>query len=326
MIIVQIGNSNIKCSRLGLGTWAIGGGSAWGDNNDNLSIETIRNCPSNGVNLVDTAPAYNFGHSECVVGEALKNRRENFVLSTKCGITWTNPNGAFFSERDGIISRKNLSRESLIQDLDASLKRLKTDYIDIYITHWQSIEPYFTPIEETMSTLNDMKKSGKIRAIGASNVTSEHIKEYLKYGHLDLIQEKYSILDRKVEKELLPICKKNGITLQAYSPLEQGLLTGALPRDYVPPEGSARKGKKWFSPENYGKVFDMLEKWDVYCKKYHTTKSNLAIAWLLAQGDFISILFGARRVANMIENAKASSIVLSKEDIAAMREMAEELD
>jgi methylglyoxal reductase len=325
MKYMKLGKSNINVSRIGLGTWAIGGGPAWGDNDHNSSIATIRHCLDIGVNFLDTAPAYNFGHSEEVVGEALKGIRDKFVLITKCGITWTNE-GSFFIKVGETPLYKNLSKTSIKKDFEQSLKRLHTDYVDIYMTHWQSVEPFFTPISETMEALLELKKEGKIKAIGAANVTPEHVKEYLKYGQLDIVQEKYSILDRKVENEMLPLCKENGITLQAYSPLEQGLLTGTITKDYVPPAGSARKGKKWFEPENMVRVVDMLEKWDGLCKKYNCTKANLAIAWILAQGSFVNLLSGAVSVDEIQQNVQAIDINFSQEDIKQMREMAEKLD
>ncbi|WP_233269382.1 aldo/keto reductase [Alteribacillus sp. YIM 98480] len=324
---MEIGKSKISASRLGLGTWAIGGGVAWGDNDDSKSVETIRNCVDMGVNFIDTAPAYNFGHSEEVVGQALKGIREKIVLATKCGLVWHTDDGSFFEKKEGETILRNLSKTAIKEEVEMSLKRLNTDYIDIYITHWQSIDPFFTPISDTMEALNELKQEGKIKAIGASNVNSDHIKEYLKHGQLDLIQEKYSIIDRKVEENgILELCKRNNITFQAYSPLEQGLLTGAINRDYVPPEGSARKGKKWFERSNMVNVIDMLEKWEDLSEKYNCTKANLAIAWVAAQGDFINVLFGARSVENMKENAQGIDIKLSPEDTRLMRDMAEELD
>ncbi|MBP2638696.1 MAG: aldo/keto reductase [Firmicutes bacterium] len=325
MKYMEIGKSKISVSRVGLGTWAIGGGPAWGDNDHRKSIATIRHCADIGVNLIDTAPAYNFGHSEEVLGEALQGIREKFALISKCGITWTNQ-GSFFIKVGETPLYKNLSKTSIKQDFELSLKRMNTDYIDIYMTHWQSVEPFFTPISETMEALLELKQEGKIKAIGAANVTAEHVKEYLKYGQLDLVQEKYSILDRKVEKEMMPLCKANGITLQAYSPLEQGLLTGTIAKDYIAPVGSARKGKKWFEPKNLVKAVAMIESWDGLCKKYNCTIANLAIAWILAQGNFINLLSGAVSMDEIEQNIKAVNIELSVEDIALLREMAEKLD
>ena len=139
--------------------------------------------------------AYGLGHSEEVVGRALKGRRDKVVVSTKCGLQWYDGEGTLHMKRDGAVIMRNLSPKSIRRDLEKSLKRLDTDYIDVYYTHWQSVEPFFIPVQETMAELMKMKQEGKIRAIGASNVTVDHMKEYLKYGQLDVIPVSYTHLD-----------------------------------------------------------------------------------------------------------------------------------
>ena len=325
MKYMEIGKSGISASRIGLGTWAIGGGPAWGDNSRSESIATIQHCADIGVNLIDTAPAYNFGSSEVLIGEAIEGSREKYTIISKCGITWTNT-GSFFIKVGETPLYKNLSKESIKQDFEMSLNRLKTDYIDIYMTHWQSVDPFFTPIAETMEALHELKAEGKIKAIGVANVTTDHVREYLKHGRIDIVQEKYSILDRKVEDEMLPLCNEHGITLQAYSPLEQGLLTGAIGRDYVAPNGSARKGKKWFDPENMQKALDMIDSWQGLCQKYQCTIANLAIAWILAQGKNVSLLSGAVTTSEIDQNIQSLDFELSEADNAYMRELAKSIE
>lgn len=325
MKAMKLGKTDIDISRMGLGTWAIGGGPAWGGDNDlQECINTIRECPKLGVNLIDTAPGYNFGNSEKIVGKALAGmNRHDVVLITKCGIVWTRK-GSLFNKVGDTQLYKNLSKESIREEVELSLERLGTNYIDVYMTHWQSVEPFFTPISETMEVLNELKAEGKIRAIGAANVSPEQIKEYLKYGELNIVQGKYSILDRKIENDLLPICKENGITLQAYSPLEQGLLSGSMGRDYVPV--GAQIGKKWFEHDNMIKAIGMMEAWQDLCKKYDCTVANLAMAWILAQGDFINLLSGATTTEQIEQNVQSAEIELSMEDVQLMREMAEAID
>lgn len=325
MIYKQIGQSDLKASVVSLGTWAIGGGSWWGENDDSESIRTIHEAIDQGINLVDTAPVYGFGHSEEVVGKAIKDRRSKVLISTKCGLRWTDQEGSYYFSRDGKDVYKNVSKRAIREDVEMSLKRLGTDYIDVYFTHWQSVEPFLVPVSETMEALNELKKEGKIRAIGASNVTAEHIKEYTQYGQLDIIQEKYSIIDRRIENELLPLAKQHQITLQAYSPLEQGLLTGKMTKDYVPEAGSARYGKKWYQPENLSRVVDMIDGWQELCKKYNCTPTHLVIAWLLAQGDNVNVLCGARKTEQLEDNIKGADIVLDEADVARMRVAAEAL-
>lgn len=322
---IKLGNTDIELSKIGLGTWAIGGGPAWGgDKDERESIETIKNAPHYGVNLIDTAPGYNFGNSETIVGRAIdKSNRQDYVIITKCGIIWEGT-GALFNKVGDIQLYKNLSKESILSEIEQSMERLNTDYIDIYMTHWQAVEPYKTPIKETMEVLTELKKQGKIKAIGAANISPDEIKEYLKYGELDIVQAKYSILDRNVEADLFSICKENNIILQAYSPLEQGLLTGTMDKNYVPI--AAQANKKWFQPDNFLKVLSMLEKWKPLCEKYNTTIATLALAWLIAQGDFITILSGATTRSQIEQNAEAMKLVLEQEDIDYMRKLAETLE
>lgn len=322
---IKLGSSGVEISQIGLGTWAIGGGPAWGGDKDRKEcINTIREAPELGINLIDTAPGYNFGSSEKIVGEAIRDiSREDVVIITKCGIVW-NREGSLFNKVGDTQLYKNLSGESIREEIKESLNRLGVDYIDVYMTHWQSVEPFFTPISETMEALNELKKEGLIKSVGAANVTPEHIREYLKYGELDIVQGKYSVLDRAIEEDLIPICRENNIILQAYSPLEQGLLTGTFARDYVPV--GAQCNKKWFQPDKMQKAMDMMEEWAPLCKKYGCSIPTLALAWVISQGDFISVLNGASTVEQIRENAKAMEVRISGEDLLLMRKLAEEAD
>ena len=330
MKYIKIGTIEKPVSRISLGTWAIGGGPAWGQDPEKQaeaersSIETICSCPKAGINMLDTAPGYNFGNSEVLVGKALKQMdREQMCIITKFGIVWDRK-GALFNKVGDVQLYKNLSRDSILHEIDLSLERLGVDYIDVYMSHWQAVEPYYTPISETMQVLQELKKAGKIRAIGAANVTAAQVEEYLSCGELDIVQAKYSLLDRAVEDELLPICKKHNVVLQAYSPLEMGLLSGALPRDYKPV--GAQIPKKWFQPENLPRVFDLLDNLAPLCEKYQCTTADLCLAWVLAQDERIVLLSGSTTPAQIMANARAADIELSVEDVALMRGMAEALD
>jgi len=325
METVKLRGLNKEVSRIGLGCWALGGGPAWGGDKDRQkSIDMIRTCPKIGVSLLDTAPAYNFGQSERIVGEALKGmNREDISIITKFGIVWTRTGSPFIKVGD-TMQYKNLSPESIMEEIDQSLERLGTDYIDIYMSHWQSVEPCFTPISETIEALNKLKQQGKIKAIGAANVTIEHIEEYEKYGGIDIVQAKYSILDRAIEQELLPACVEKGIVIQAYSPLEQGLLTGTCKRDYQPV--GAQCTKKWFQPENFAKAMDFIDWLTPLCEKYHCTVPSLVMAWILAQNRNITILSGSTCLEQLQPNMQALDILLSDEDISLMREVVENLD
>ena len=183
---------------------------------------------------------------------------------------------------------------------------------------------YYVPIQKTMEVLNDLKAQGKIKAIGAANVDIKQIQEYLKWGELDIVQAKYSILDRGIEDEIIPCCRENGVTIQAYSPLEMGLLSGTFPRDYKPV--GAQIPKKWFQPENMQKAMDVMDQWKPLCEKYNCTIANLALAWILAQGDFINLLSGSTTVDQIAENVKSAELELDSADVAMMRDMVEAID
>lgn len=312
-------SENVEVSTIGLGTWAIGGGDWWGDSEDERSVLTIQTALDAGINLIDTAPGYGFGHSEKIVGEAIKGRRSEVILSTKCGLWWHDSRGSEFFQMDNYNVNRSLDPETIKAEVELSLNRLQTDYIDIYFTHWQSVPPCFTKIEETMNCLMSLKEQGVIRSIGASNVTKEHILEYLKYGELDVIQEKYSMLDRRIEGDLAPVCAEHNIAVMAYSPLEQGLLAGKITRDYVINPKEARAQIPWMEPKKRSLVLDMLDSWKELTQKYNCTISQLVLAWTIDQDAVSHVLCGARRPENIKETAAAHGIELSKQDINKMK-------
>ena len=329
MKTMKLGKTGMDVSRMGLGTWSIGGGSAWGGDHDlQTVVDTIVEAPKLGVNLIDTAPGYNFGNSEKILGMALqKMNREDVKIITKCGVTWDQEmKGDLFNKVNGIQLYKNLNSDSIKREIEESLKRMGTDYVDVYMTHWQSIEgsEYYVPIQKTMEVLNDLKAQGKIKAIGAANVDIKQIQEYLKHGELDIVQAKYSFLDRGIEDEIIPCCRENGVTIQAYSPLEMGLLSGTMPRDYKPV--GAQIPKKWFQPDNMQKAMDVMDQWKPLCEKYNCTIANLALAWILAQGEFINLLSGSTTVDQIKENVKSTELEMDPADVAMMRDMVEEID
>jgi methylglyoxal reductase len=318
MKLMKIGRSEIEATVIGLGAWAIGGDSNWGPSDDAESIRTIHKARELGITLLDTAPGYGLGHSEEVVGKALEGRRQNYILATKCGVRWDTNEGALLAEREGFRLMRNTKAASMAVEIEQSLKRLKTDYIDIYIVHWQALPEFPVPISETMEFLMKLKKDGKIRAIGASNLSRENLKEYITYGQLDLIQEKYSMLDQAKGKEFFDLCDKNGIVFQCYSPLERGILTGKYKPDTPVNMAGARQAIKWFQKENLAKIAGLTEKWTPLCKKYDCTMINLVVSWTAAQGNGanVNVLIGARTAAHVVENVRL--IILDSGDIKTM--------
>lgn len=319
----MIGKSGLEASALSLGCWAIGGGEWWGNNDDQMSIDTICRAVQLGVNWIDTARVYGFGHSEEVVGKALKLLpRRKMILSTKCGIQWYDDGGELHFMKEGHAVRRDLAPKAIRRDLELSLKTMGTEYVDVYYTHWQCKTYGLVPIEETMEELLKMKQEGKIRAIGASNTDLQILEDYIRAGQLDVIQEKLSILDRKSE-ELLPFCEEHGIMLQTYSPIEQGLLAGKASDNYVPKPGEVRDGKTWWRPENIRRVNGMLAGWKDLTEKYQCTLANLCIKWNSMLSSNINVLCGARKVSQIEDIASSLDIALSKEDFERVKQDAD---
>jgi methylglyoxal reductase len=321
----EIGKSGIEASSIALGTWAVGGGPWWGESSDGESIRAIHAAIDAGVTMIDTAPAYGFGRSEQVVGRAIRGRRDKVVLSTKCGLWWNDGRGSFKFEQLGKRVHTCLRPETLALEIDLSLERLGTDYIDLYMTHWQSVEPDKTPIEDTMAALLKMKDLGKIRAIGVSNAEVPHMEKYLETGRIESNQLKYSMLDRRIEKEQVPFCREHRISIQVYSPLEQGLLTGNIGMDYELSETAYRNNIPWFKPENRKKVLDMFDGWKALTEKYACSIAQLVIAWTAAQPGITFVLCGARKTGHVLDNVKAAGIGLSNADMKRMKNDVEAL-
>lgn len=316
----QIGRSGLSAGAIGLGCWAIGGGTWWGNNDDQMSIDTILRSYELGVNWIDTARVYGFGHSEEVVGKALKELpRDKVILSTKCGIQWYDKGGEFHFIREEHEVHRDLSPKAIRRDLELSLKTLDTDYIDVYYTHWQCKTYGLVPVQDTMAELLKMKEEGKIRAIGASNVNVPILEDYVRAGGVDVIQEKLNILDRKPEAELLPFCEAHGISLQTYSPIEQGLLAGKIPNDYAPKPGEVRENKPWWKNENIAMVNEMLSGWADLCEKYGCTLANLAVKWNAMLSPNIHVLCGARKISQIEDTARSLDVPLTREDFLRMK-------
>ena len=318
----EIGKSGIKASAIGLGCWAIGGGGFWdGTDDDAQARKAILYALEHGVTLIDTAPGYGDGKSEALVGDVIKDLcRKEIVVSTKCGIVWWGDQGGYMHTLDGKRYYRNLEPDSMRSEVEKSLKRLNTEYIDVLFTHWPSLESFPTPIERTMRGLIEMKRDGLIRAIGASNVNVEQMKEYMDVGQLDVTQPPYSMLNREIEGEFLDYCTSNLISVFAYSPLEQGLLTGRITMDYEPKPGTYRANYlSWYQKSNRIQVIKMLDGWADLLDKYNCTASQLVIAWTIMQKGITHALCGARKVEHIKENIVGGSVDLAQSDELRMR-------
>ena len=313
-LIREIGKSGVSASAVGLGTWAIGGWM-WGGTDEKESIAAIQASLDAGVTLIDTAPAYGLGRSEEIVGKALAGRREKAVIATKCGLVWHTRKGRHFFDQDGKPVHRYLGRDAIQHEVEESLRRLGTDYIDLFITHWQDPP---TPVEETMRALENLRISGKIRAIGASNVSLHDLEAYIAIGGLDAIQERYSMIDREIEADLLPLPRDKGIATLSYSSLALGFLSGTIDPDRVFSGDDQRKDNPRFSVGNRQKVTAFADTIRPVAEKHSASIAQTVIAWTLAQPSVTFALCGARNPAQAIDNARAGTIRLDAADLAAI--------
>lgn len=318
MITREIGRSGVVASAIGLGTWAIGGWM-WGGTDERQAVAAIQAAIDEGVTLIDTAPAYGQGLSEQIVGKAIKGRRDKVVLATKCGLVWHTTQGNHFFDYEGRPVHRYLGAASIAYEVEQSLKRLGTDCIDHYITHWQDAT---TPIEETVAALEDLKRQGKIRSIGASNVSVDELKTYIATGALDAVQEEYSMVKRDIERTLLPICAPHGVSTLSYSSLALGLLSGRIGPDRVFSGDDQRKDNPRFSMANREKVARMMAEIAPVADAHQATPGQVVIAWTIQQPGITFALCGARNPQQARENAAAGRIRLSAAQIETINEAA----
>lgn len=324
-----LGTTGIEASIVGLGTWVTGGGATWGaDPDDQESIRAIQASLDAGVNLIDTAPAYGWGRSEEVVGRAIRDRRDSVILATKCGLIWDDDRGSPFAELDGKLMRRSLRPDTIREEIEQSLRRLQTDVIDLYQTHWPSMDPDKTPIEETWGCLRELQQAGKIRHIGVCNCSVDELQTYVDCGLIASDQLRYSMLYRHPEKDVFPFCREHGLATLTYMSLEQGLLTGKIGMDREFQEGEFRSNEAWnpwFAQENRRRVLDLLAGWSDLTEKYQCSLAQLVIAWTAAQPGATHVLVGARNVEQAADNAAAGGLELDVDDLTRIRDDVEAL-
>lgn len=301
----------LKASAVGLGTWAIGGWM-WGGTDDAAAEDAIRAGLDAGITLIDTAPAYGLGHAEEVVGRAIKGRRDQVVIATKCGLVWQSQRGPYFFSQGGLPVHRDLSPSAIQHEVEASLSRLQTDRIDLYITHWQ--DPT-TPIAETVEVLKSLQAEGKILAFAASNTSPEDLAAYRAAGGISAVQEEYSMLQRRIEATHLPVCLDNGIAVMGYSVLGLGLLSGGITASRVFTGDDQRRDDPRFSPENRARVDRLMATVRKVGDRHAASPSQVVIAWTLARPGLTFALCGARNPEQAVENAAAGRLRLSENDL-----------
>jgi len=279
---VAIPGTELRVSRVALGTWAMGGWM-WGGTDERESIATIRAALDQGINLIDTAPVYGFGVSEETVGRAVAatGLRSQAVIATKVGLEW----------RDGKVYR-NATRDRIMQEIDQSLRRLRTDYIDIYQVHWP--DP-LVPIEETAGAMLTLYEQGKIRAIGVSNFSVEQMVRFREVAPLHVLQSPYNLFEREIEAEILPYCQANRIVTLGYGALCRGLLSGRMGSDTRFDGDDIRRTDPKFQPPRFAQYLAAVERLAQLARDRHGARVvHLAVRWMLDQGISVA-LWGARR-------------------------------
>lgn len=321
-----LGNSGISLPAVSFGAWAIGGWY-WGGPDDANAIRAIHAALDAGITCIDTAPSYGMGHSELLVGQALRGRRDGVIIATKCGMRWDRTEGqkqldTTMNDGTPCTLYRNGRPDAIIEECEQSLKRLETDVIDLYQIHW----PDSTwPLEDTMEALLSLKAAGKIRAIGVSNFDTAMIRRCQTKGIVDSVQPKYNALQRDPEAELLPFCVEQHIGVLAYSPVAQGLLTGKVSAERTFPEGDIRNKNPLYTPANRQRIIDMLGRVEPLARDLGVTLGQLYTAWLIHQPGITTALVGARNEAQVHENARAGSLELDETTLAFIREQAEGL-
>ncbi|OKH21947.1 aldo/keto reductase [Chroogloeocystis siderophila] len=294
----RLGTTDIQITPILMGTWQAGQ-KQWVGIEDEESIKAIRAAVDAGITTIDTAEVYGNGHSEQVIAQALTDvPRSHIVYATK-------------------VFANHLKYDQVLEACARSLQNLKIEYIDLYQIHWPSgsFNTEIVPIEETMRALNQLKQQGKIRAIGVSNFSRTQLEEAAQYGRIDSIQPPYSLFWRWVEKDVMPYCVENNISILAYSPLAQGLLTGKFGRGHQFDPQDNRAKNKLFQGENYERAQQALEKLRPIAERHQASLANLAIAWLIAQPQTQAIV-GARTAEQAVGNAKAVEVKLTAEELA----------
>lgn len=306
----------LAASAVGLGTWAIGGWM-WGGTDDAAAEDAIRAGLDAGITLFDTAPAYGLGHAEEVLGRAIRGRRDQVVLVTKCGLVWHTQRGPYFFDQGGLPVHRDLSPAAIRHEVEQSLRRLNTDRIDLYITHWQDAT---TPVAETVGALQALRAEGKILAFGASNTSPDDLQAYQAAGGIAAVQEEYSMLARRIADTHLPVCRKAGIAVMGYSVLALGLLSGRITADRVFAGDDQRRNDPRFAAETRAKVDRLMQVIRPVAEAHGASPAQVVIAWTLAQPGLTHALCGARNPDQARENAGAGRLRLSETETAAITE------
>ena len=309
----QLGNSGPILSEIGLGTWAIGGpwDWGWGAQDDQESIRTIHKALDLGINWIDTAAVYGLGHAEEVIAKALGDLREEIYLATKCGLIW---------DSRGRVRNDNRP-ESIFREAEVSLRRLNTDYIDLYQIHWPDPN---TPVEDSWEAMLRLQEQGKVRYIGVSNFDVPLLEKCNAIAHVTSLQPPYNLIRREIEEDILPWCKVHQTGLVVYSPMQSGLLTGKFDPSRLAKDDWRRKSPFFREPQ-LGKGLRLVEELKPIAEKYGKTLSQFSIAWVLMNRTVTSAIVGARHPEQVEEIAGGAGWKIKQEDMKRIEQISEEI-
>jgi aryl-alcohol dehydrogenase-like predicted oxidoreductase len=325
MELRTLGRSEVKVTPMAFGAWAIGGWM-WGGAEEGEAIKAIQAAYHHGITTIDTAPVYGFGRSEEIVGKAMHGiQRHSYQILTKFGMNWQTQEGEPFFDTVDNQGRpfkiyKWASKKRVMQECEDSLRRLKTDYIDLYQIHWPDNT---TPVNETFEAVQVLIQQGKVRAAGVCNYTTALVDEALKTIRLASNQVPYSLINRGVEKEIIPQAMDNHLSIIPYSPLQRGLLTGKIKPGHKFNEGDTREGNRFYLDENIRRTNQLLDQLKPIAAKYNATLAQLVINWTINQAGVGCVLVGARNEQQVKDNVGSLSFTLAIEDIRTITALAD---
>lgn len=324
----KLGKSDVKVTPICFGAWAIGGWM-WGGTDEKAAIEAVRKAIDMGITTIDTAPAYGMGLSEELVGKAINVPRDKVQILTKCGLRWDTDKGEFFfksKDNNGkpVEMRRYSGKESIIEECENSLKRLKTDYLDLLQIHWPD---HSTPISESMEAMEKLIKDGKIRAAGVSNFSKQEVKEANHKTMVASNQLPFSMVEQKIENNgTKQFCQEKNIGVIAYSPLQRGILTGKMTPDWEFDEDDHRPNTKHYKEPNFTEIIQFVEKLRPIAEERLVTIPQLVLNWTMDYPGIKTVLAGSRNPEQIEENAKAANFSLSEEEKNKINALIDELE
>ena len=327
MSYTKLGNSDLEVSEICFGAWAIGGW-LWGGTDEAAALRALDAAIDSGVTSIDTAAVYGFGLSEEIVGKAIQGKRDKVQIMTKYGLKWDDTRGDFYFAtklNDGtpVNIHSYAGRQSIIKECEDSLRRLNTDYIDLYQQHWPDKT---TPMEESMEAIEQLIKQGKVRVAGGSNYSTEDMARAQTVVPQASNQVAYSMVKREIEDEIVPYCIANNIGIVVYSPMQRGILSGKIKPGHQFNPGDSRPDTPYYKPENVSRINDFLDRIKPVADGKGVNLAQLVLRWTLQMPGVSTVLAGIRNEEQLKENAVAMEFELSREEMEIINKHLDKLE